>query len=499
MTLRHWLTKLFGSGTRKIARRPAVRRVRPQLEGLEDRVVCNVYTWVPLGPGSPNGNDYGNPLNWRSNDEAFNPTGHVPYEDSDIAEFGGPVAAAFGSTGAPCFVAPATWTDNDLPLPPPPPPGTPPPPPPTVTKSVFTLSRIEMDDDYTGTVTLGTAAGVGAIVTLQEFRQTSTLVLNPGSSIDSEGAFNIYGKVYGFNDGIGGASLKADGGFNINHDEDNNGAKIFAVETAAPPAGVVSLSMTGSVNLAGGTSQPSINVGAAVADAVTAAGPGSLKITGNITTDGESIINVFAGSVLTPLKANSADAFTEQGVLNLHGGGTYVPGGPVFGGATVANAGTTGEALKLDGGTLNLLDGPGAAVTGDLHNDNGGTINFPDTFAVPAGAPLPAAGAFFVGGSYWQTTDPTLSGATYGTLNLGLQFGVPDVLTVGGFATLGGNLNVIAETPLPPPGTVVYAIVVAGIGSAGNFGGAPAAMNLPPGFAEAIVGGPGPLSTVIVS
>ncbi len=177
-----------------------------------------------------------------------------------------------------------------------------------------------------------------------------------------------------------------------------------------------------------------------------------------------------------------------------------MPGGPVFGAAIVANAGTTGEALKLDGGTLNLLDGPGAAVTGDLHNDNGGTIDFPDTFAVPPGAPLPPAGGFFVGGSYWQTTDPTLSGATYGTLTLGLQGGVPDVMNVGGFATLGGNLNVIAEAPIPPPGVGDWVILTAGTGAAGNFGSDPAtAVNLPPGRFETVgFPGPGPMEVVTI-
>jgi hypothetical protein len=479
-TLR-WFTRLLAS---KTGRRPAARPpVRPLLETLEDRTVCNTYTWAPLATAA--NLHWDNGANWVDNTGIgdFNDPsrrGTVP-TSSDTAAFGN-ISETGLNTAQDCYIPPDTAVQ---------------------------IHAVQMDDGYTNALFVGFAPDVsglgGASITgyinpydstfepVSDFREHGGLNLY-GSFIDCGGSFHIYGAVFATDSGSTasgglGSSIEADDGFYLTSPEGGLasilafGSRPVFSTTPAP----VALTMIGAIDNGG-----DITVGQPL--------PGDLRalsseidIVGDVTSTLPSHFTAFAGGTFGMFLNTEGDGFTVQGALDLYTGPYAGTGG------TIANAGT--QDVKLDGGVLTVRGGlaDAATITGNLYNNNGGTVRFADYLDGGATAVQTLA----ILGTYKQITDPTEPSAVYGTLDIALQGGASDLVTVGGgtgggTATLGGNLHIANTGVAPlPGGGYVWDILTATGGIVGNFGiGSESVVDLGPLANEAVVAGPPDVVTV---
>jgi hypothetical protein len=467
-TLR-WFTKWFtGNPIRHSPTRPTVRL---RLEQLEGRLVPNTYTWSPLSGDSnwswTNGNAWVNNVG-PGNAPYLARRGTVPTDTDDVM-FGGDLSSQLGTNGVSCTI-PAG--------------------------STIAVHSVQMEDNFTGALNLGVGT---TFATTTDFREHGALNLLGGNAIDCGASFYINGAVTAQDNGLdvgsggAGSELGSANGFFLSTTE-NFQASVTAQAAPHPGPGAVAVSlvMNGPIDMGGnstiyGGSQLNVAAPAPIPGTTAFTPSGSLTLHGNVETDVTSVVNVNAGALLTLAQQDVADGFDVKGTLNLYGG------------SGIANAGA--QDVSLDGGFLNVWGDSG--ITGNLLNDNGGTINFADTLGAPPGGPAPLTHALAIVGNYQQVSSVNLEGATYGTLNIGIQGGLNDFLAVGLNAVLGGNLNVAVEAAAPLPAHPPYAwgILTAGLGVEGNWGGGPAAMQLPPGFAgdNIVVPGPGPFTIVTVA
>ncbi|MBT1710424.1 hypothetical protein KK062_19425 [Fulvivirgaceae bacterium PWU5] len=221
-----------------------------------------------------------------------------------------------------------------------------------------------------------------------------------------------------------------------------------------------SLKISGNLNLQGNSLQIIVN-------------GGTLEVGGTITLDNQPTITVQNNGVVkagSMTMANSAKYINTSGTLTLTGnlnvptGNTFtygntlaVPGNLTLGNGITLGASTVGGSIDLSGGSkLNLTTSamiapPGISLAGNAElNFSGGTLNYAGTLSIPGGSKVTMSSgnlnvqSLMVAGTF-SRTGGTLSLTSHLTINSGSTFMYTPSLNIPGNVSINNGATVTAS------------------------------------------------------